>query len=171
MLSAIHLLLVALTIAVTSARPALQTSSPQMTDFYLVTTSQHAPHGAKHNSSHLANVSATSLFDPFNQMPYLLRQIGPGYNSLPTFNLTDGTLHSLAYGIEASGPYVYNSTSTKEGEDLTFLPEKEGKGELALVNGYLLTHGGHGEGWTICPGDLGEQVVSLSVMLDVSTPF
>jgi hypothetical protein len=128
------------------------------TNFLLVTTTSCDP---ALNSSTLANVSATSLFDPFDQSNHLLRLIQPGYGSLPRFNLTNGDLNSLAPGVEAVGTYVYNSTGVvTEGEELTFSAAVEPKGNLGLRSGYLVTVGGEGEGWTICDGPLGEPVVS-----------
>ncbi|TKA80565.1 hypothetical protein B0A55_02019 [Friedmanniomyces simplex] len=133
--------------------------TPALTNFLLVTTSQ-CPSTA--NSSALANVSATSLFDPYNQADYLLRLIAPGYGSLPRFNLTNGDLGSVAPGIEGVGTFEYNSTgSVVEGEQLTFSAKAEPKGNLALKNGYLLTVGGEEEGWTVCAGPLEEDVVDL----------
>lgn len=88
-------------VALVSSAP---TATPNPTNFYLVTTSQQE---SSSNSSHLANVNATSLFNPsanpFEDGKYLLRLISDDYNSLPTFNLTDGALHTLTYGVGAIG--------------------------------------------------------------------
>lgn len=134
-----------------------------LTDFLLVTTTQ-CPSTA--NSSNLANVSATSLFDPYDQQNYLLRTIAAGYGSLPTFNLTNGDLHTAAVGPEGVGNYVYNSTGTvTAGEELSLSPASEPAGNLALKNGYLLTVGGEEEGWALCTGNAGalsEQVVRVT---------
>ncbi|KAK3679413.1 hypothetical protein LTR78_000974 [Recurvomyces mirabilis] len=131
--------------------------TPVQTNFLLVATSQ-CP--STSNSSALADVSATSLFDPFNQKNYLLRLIAPGYGSLPRFNLTNGDLQSVAPGIEGVGVYEYNSTGgVAEGDELMFSPSAEPAGNLALKNGYLLTVDGEEEGWTICDGQLEESVI------------
>ena len=130
------------------------------TNFYLVTTTSSTKPG---NSSLLPAVSATSLFDPLAQTNYLLRLIGPGYNSLPLFNLTDGTLETEAAGPHGVGEFEYNSTRVSAGEDLMFAPAVQPKGNLGLADGFLLTVGGESEGWTVCAGDLGQQVVSSSL--------
>ncbi|KAK5128547.1 hypothetical protein LTR85_003218 [Meristemomyces frigidus] len=143
---------------ITALAASLATASPfpraaGLTDLLLVTTTQ-CPSTA--NSSTLANVSATSLFDPYDQKNYLLRTISAGYGSLPTFNLTNGDLHTAAVGPEGVGNYVYNSTGTvTEGEELSLAPTAEPAGNLALKNGYLLTVGGEEEGWSLCTGAAG----------------
>ncbi|KAK3656739.1 hypothetical protein LTR56_002720 [Elasticomyces elasticus] len=128
-----------------------------LTNFLLVTTSQ-CPSTA--NSSALADVSALSLFDPHYQANYIIRTIGPGYGSLPRFNLTSGDLGSLASGPHGVGTFVYNSTGEVEGGQLMFSKEADDEdGNLALKNGYLLTVDGEEEGWTICEGPLDEEVI------------
>ena len=149
-LSLIPLLLGLATAALTNQPPKLSTN------FLLVTTSQLEQTPA---SSDLANVNATSLFDPFDQQEYLLRLIAPGYNSLPTFNLTSGTLHTITNGILGHGTYEYNSTKVEKGGELQFLPTDE-KGNLGVKNEYLLTVDGEEKGWTICDGDLEQLVIS-----------
>ena len=135
------------------------TSNP-LTNFYLLTTTSLTQNS---NTSLLPSVSATSLFDPLAQTPYLLRLIGPGYNSLPQFNLsTDGTLETETAGPHGIGEFEYNSTRVRSGEDLKFAPEAQPKGNLGLEDGYLLTVGGETEGWRICEGELGQQVVSFT---------
>jgi hypothetical protein len=136
--------------------PGNNTANP--TNFYLVTTTSSTRSG---NSSLLPNVSATSLFDPLAQTNYLLRLIGPGYNSLPLFNLTDGTLETEAAGPHGIGEFEYNSTRVRAGEDLMFAPAAQPKGNLGLEDGFLLTVGGETEGWRVCAGDLGQEVISL----------
>ncbi|KAK5137497.1 hypothetical protein LTR08_008475 [Meristemomyces frigidus] len=128
-----------------------------LSTFLLVTTSQ-CPSAS--NASLLANVSATSLFDPYSQAIDQLRLIAPGYGSLPRFNITNGDLHTAAAGPHGVGQYVYNSTGVvSPGQELQFTPAVEPNGNLALKNGYLLTVGGEEVGWTICDGDLSEQVI------------
>lgn len=68
-------------------------------------------------------------------------------------------LRTLSEGIEGSGSFIYNSTIVETGGELQFLPSKQLKGNLGLKDGYLLTVDGQEEGWTICEGELGEQVV------------
>ncbi|TKA49535.1 hypothetical protein B0A54_00202 [Friedmanniomyces endolithicus] len=142
-------------LASTSPTPGRPNHTP--TNFLLVTTTQWPP---TLNSSLLANVSATSLFDPYNQATYLLRLIAPGYGSLPRFNLSSGDLGSAAPGIEGVGVYEYNSTGTVvAGEELGFGAQVEPRGNLALKGGYLLTVGGEEAGWTVCGGAFGESVI------------
>lgn len=157
---------------VTAALACLTTAAPtslKPVNFFLVTTSQPTPTA---NSSDLANVNATSLFnpslDPTVQEPYLLRLIEPGYNSLPTFNLTNGTLHTdtTALGSAGFGTYEYNSTEVLKGGELQFLPSNQRRGNLGFRDGYLLTVGGDYEGWTVCDGALGEEVVSTPVHVE-----
>jgi hypothetical protein len=146
----------------TSSNPTNSTSSP-LTYFYLLTTTSPTRNT---NSSLLPSVSATSLFDPLAQTTYLLRLIGPGYNSLPQFNLTaDGTLETEAAGPHGVGEFEYNSTRVRAGEDLKFEAKEQPKGNLGLADGFLLTVGGESEGWTICEGDLGQQVVNSFFIL------
>ncbi|TKA28430.1 hypothetical protein B0A50_03897 [Salinomyces thailandicus] len=149
---------VATAFTLTAASPsASRQSNTTLTNFLLVTTSQRS---STTESSQLTNASATSLFDPFNQESYYLRTISAGYGSLPRFNLTNGDLHTLAMGIEGVGEYVYNSTGKIEaGKEFVLSPSKEPAGNLALADGYLLTVSGEEEGWTICDGDLGQDVL------------
>lgn len=47
------------------------------------------------------------------------------------------------------------------GKELAFLAEEQtNPGNLALSDGYLLTVNGEKEGWTICDGELGQEVLS-----------
>lgn len=133
------------------------TNTTNPTNFYLLTTTTSTQQS---NSSLLPGVSATSLFDPNSQTNYLLRLIGPGYNSLPVFNLTDGTLETEAAGPHGIGEFEYNSTRVRAGEDLTFAPAVQPKGNLGLEDGFLLTVSGESKGWKVCDGELGQQVVS-----------
>lgn len=146
----------------TSSYPSNNNTSTPLTNFYLLTSPSPAQ---STNSSLLPSVSATSLFDPLAQTNYLLRLIGPGYNSLPQFNLTDGTLETEAAGPHGVGEFEYNSTRVRAGEDLMFAPATQPKGNLGLVDGYLLSVGGESEGWRVCDGDLGQQVVSFGPSL------
>ena len=134
--------------------PSNNTSTPPITNFYLLTS----PSPTQNTNS---SVSLTSLFDPLARATYLLRLIGPGYNSLPQFNLTDGTLETKAAGPHGVGEFEYNSTRVRAGEDLMFAPKVQPKGNLGLVDGFLLSVGGDSEGWRVCEGDLGQQVVSF----------
>jgi hypothetical protein len=141
-----------------TAAPNTGNNTQPFTNFLLLTTTSPTKTG---NSSLLPFVSASSLFDPLAQTNYLLRLIGPGYNSLPRFNLTDGTLETEAAGPHGIGEFEYNSTRVRAGEDLMFVPQAQPKGNLGLADGFLLTVGGEKEGWKICEGDLGQQVVSI----------
>ncbi|KAH9877346.1 hypothetical protein IAQ61_002711 [Plenodomus lingam] len=115
-----------------------------------------SPHA---NSSQLKAVSATSLFDPFKQPALVLRLEQPGYNSLPNFTLSSGTLSTNAQGPFGSTRYIYNSTMVTAGSELQFLASMQSKGNMALGQGYLLTVDGEREGWTVCEGDLREDVL------------
>lgn len=132
------------------------------TNFLLLTTTSATQPTSK-NTTHLPSVNATSLFDPLAQTNYFLRLIGPGYNSLPRFNLTSsGTLETEAVGPHGIGEFEYNSTRVRAGEELMFAPEEqEKKGNLGLEAGFLLTVGGEREGWRVCEGELGQSVVSF----------
>ncbi|KAF2111874.1 hypothetical protein BDV96DRAFT_498950 [Lophiotrema nucula] len=128
----------------------------ELTDFLLVTYNSTAtPPG----NSTQDIVSATSLFDPYYQEPYLLRLIGPGYGSLPRFNLSSGTLSSWASGPHGQGYYLYNSSSVTAGTEFQLLPHEQPAGNIALDDAGLLTVGGAKEGWTLCDGKLSETVL------------
>jgi hypothetical protein len=152
--------LLALTAALSNIALTAPLQPRQLSNFYLVTTTQSTPTS---NSSLLANVSATSLFDPYDQELYLLRLIAPGYNSLPTFTLTSNNdLQTLAEKPETAGlgEALYNSTGViSAGEVLGLEPTQEPSGNLGLLNGYLLSVDGSCEGWTVCPGELEESVI------------
>lgn len=135
-------------------------------NFYLVTTTQSTP---SLNSSSLANVSLTTLFAPYYQPNELLRLIAPGYGSVPTFNISDGALHTEQLGPHGVGPEEeYNSTVVHAGAELQFYAEYEGEGDLGLLDGYLLGVNGSGVGWTICVEELGQSVVSYSFFFSPS---
>lgn len=147
--------------ALATGAPAIP-SNASHAPFYLVTTiSSHS----NANSSVLANVSATSLFDPFYVSLCQLRLIGPGYGSLPTFTLANGTLHTFASGPHGFPANVeYNSTFVEAGTELQFSGSPEPQGNLA-VKGAFLTVNGMRKGWTICAGELEQQVVSHAGVL------
>lgn len=42
-----------------------------------------------------------------------------------------------------------------------FEAKEQGKGNLGLEDGFLLSVGGESRGWRVCEGDLGQQVVSV----------
>ncbi|KAF2178793.1 hypothetical protein K469DRAFT_717772 [Zopfia rhizophila CBS 207.26] len=142
-----------LTFLSTSVTTALPT---ELKDFLLVTTDQAEP---SINSSNLRAVSATSLFDPYKQPALLLRLIGPGYNSLPTFNLNSGTLQTISTGPTGTDEYLYNSTKVQSCQELQFLASEQPAGNLGLDQGYLLAVDGEREGWTICLGKLDQDVL------------
>lgn len=127
------------------------------TNFLLVTTTSS---DASQNPSDLKAVSATSLYDPFNQPALLLRLIGPGYGSLPNFTLTSGTLSTFALAPFGGGIKQYNSTVVEAGKELQFLASAQPQGNLGLEGGYLLTVDGQSVGWTVCDGPLGDEVLS-----------
>lgn len=142
------------------------TTNNNPTNFLLLTTTSATQPTSK-NTTHLPSVNATSLFDPLAQTNYFLRLTGPGYNSLPRFNLTSsGTLETEAAGPHGIGEFEYNSTRVMAGEELMFAPEEqEKKGNLGLEGGFLLTVGGEREGWRVCEGELGQSVVSFFFFL------
>jgi len=138
------------------------TTTTPPTNFLLLTTTS-PDQSPNTNTSSLPSVSATSLFDPLSNPTYLLRLIGPGYSSLPRFNLTtDGKLETEASGPHGVGEFEYNSTRVRAGEDLEFssTAEQAKKGNLGLKDGFLLTVGGEAVGWSVCDGELGQRVVS-----------
>jgi hypothetical protein len=144
-------------LATTVSLPLSTALPTPLSTFLLVTTSQPTP---STNASDLQAVSATSLFDPFNQPALLLRLTGPGYGSLPNFTLSDGTLSTIASAPFGGGRSRYNSTVVEVGKELQFLAKEQPVGNLALDGGYLLTVGGEKEGWTICDGALSNEVLS-----------
>ncbi|KAF2655892.1 hypothetical protein K491DRAFT_597974 [Lophiostoma macrostomum CBS 122681] len=145
------------TLALLSASISAVAALPtELTNFLLVTTNQAE---ATSNTSNLKAVSATSLFDPYNQPALLLRLIGPGYGSLPNFTLSSGTLHTVAPGPHGIGTYEYNSTTVTAGQELQFLASTQTAGNLALSDGYLLTVDGEKEGWMICEGQLSSETL------------
>jgi len=157
-----------------AAASSLCTALPtDLKDFLLVTTSQA---NASPNPANLQAVSATSLFvrpipirppryptntlkDPFNQPALLLRMQPPGYASLPTFTLTSGTLSSIIPAPFNGGVKQYNSTIVEQGQELRFLASVQPEGNVGLSEGYLVTVDGETEGWTVCRGVLGSEVL------------
>lgn len=147
----------------TAAASASPVQQQNLSNFFLVTSTARDPISP---SSLLPSVNATSLFDAdrFGDDLYQLRLIAPGYNSLPRFNLTDNALHTIAYGVGGKGEYDYESTEVDEGEELEFDPTPEGEeGNLELKEGYLLAVDGECGGWTVCEGEMGQNVVSYCV--------
>lgn len=138
---------------------AVPTASQNLTNFLLVTSS--CPDYTA-NSSLLPDVNATSLFDPNHQETFLLRLIGPGYGSLPVFNLSDATLHTESESPIGFTLEEYNSTTVTSGDELGFEPAEQTQGNLGLKDGYLLSVSGETEGWTVCDGQIGESVVSCA---------
>ena len=132
-------------------------------NFYLVTTTSST---LSLNSSTLPNATALSLFDPFYQENYWLRATDPGYNSLPKFNLTGGTLATVSAGPHNLGSFVFNSTVPASGKELEFFARAASGGALGLKDGYLLTVGDEVVGWKLCTKAdntyLGQTVVSTS---------
>ncbi|KAH9820895.1 hypothetical protein Tdes44962_MAKER05086 [Teratosphaeria destructans] len=136
---------------------ALTTATPPPTNFYLVTTT--TPNTTT-NSTHLPHVSALSVFAPTEASEtYTLRLNGPGYQSLPRFNLSHADLVTLQDEPMNEGPALYNSTGVlRDGQALQLAPRREPRGNLALERGYLLTVGGQEVGWSYCEGAFGEKV-------------
>lgn len=155
-----------------TAVPTPQTTTPQNTTsqntttsscnvsnstFYLVTTPSPF---CMSNSSNIPFASATSLFEPNGQTNLTLRTIGPGYLSLPTFTFSTGTLYTYASNSFGQGNYTYSSDVVENGTEWQFAQGKTVSGGLGLVGGYLLSSGGLMDMWTLCPGALGQTVVS-----------
>ncbi|KAF2396237.1 hypothetical protein EJ06DRAFT_484034 [Trichodelitschia bisporula] len=120
------------------------------------------------------STNATSLFSPIHNPTYTLRQIGPGYLSLPLFTLTNGTLHTTAPDAFGQGSYDYASVPIQAGEQNAQLRFEradgvraaldgvgQGDGGLSLMDGYALGVEGEGSvGWGLCPGQLGVPVIT-----------
>lgn len=165
-LSILPALLSVLTTAVALPRPVPQYSSAPLCpvlppQFYLVTTTSPI---CISNSSNLPNVSATSFFDPFQQAQFQLRLIGPGYLSIPLFNLTNGSVQAWNSDQFGQGNYTYSSEAPAvEGEllfDQVQAGETGGGGGLSWMGeGNLLAYNGSVDGWTICNGDVGQSVI------------
>ncbi|KAK6535764.1 hypothetical protein TWF281_000016 [Arthrobotrys megalospora] len=137
------------------AAVASATNTPK--NFYLVTSSQATPCP---NSSDLPNASAISTFDPYYQEDYLLRLIGPGYNSLPVFNLKRGNLVTVA-NLPHGGPEAtFTTKRPKDNTELMFNPAPTtSRGGLTIRNGLVGYHGITNR-WYACPGDFGESVIT-----------
>ena len=97
--------------------------------------------------------------DPVSQSSLLLRLIGPGYNSLPNFTLTDGVLSTTTAGPHGIGSVQYNSSAVVAGQELQFAAKTQGRGNVGLNEGYLVTVDGESKGWTICDSDSGTDVL------------
>lgn len=152
-----------------------QAATTQSNGFYLVTTSQSEPAS---NSSELASVNATSPWVHLTRSPYsrlvpanisqfeepvsnayfLLRLIGPGYNSLPNVTLASGSL-SMTIDSHRGPKTKYSSGYIAEDQELKFLSGVEEGGNIDLDGGYLVTVNGEKEGWKICGGDNREKVL------------
>ncbi|KAF3911000.1 hypothetical protein AA313_de0201952 [Arthrobotrys entomopaga] len=127
------------------------------TNFYLVTSTQST---SCSNSSDLADVSAISTFDPYYQENYLLRKIGPGYNSLPVFNFNRGNLNTVASMPHGGPEETYTTLKPKDNTELMFNPNSTTvRGPLTLRNGLLGYHGIN-DRWYTCPGAFGEDVIT-----------
>lgn len=102
------------------------------------------------NSSQLANVSATALFDPIDASTYMLRLIGPGYPSLPRFTLSNRVLQTQIPDMFNQGNYTYSSQSIISNADLEFVQRTSGGSELSFMGDEnLLRAIGSAVGWTI----------------------
>ncbi|KAF2139270.1 uncharacterized protein K452DRAFT_232310 [Aplosporella prunicola CBS 121167] len=162
-LLALSTLLLSIVSAV-SASPAAPKRANPPSSFYLVTTSSRAP-APNGNSSALANVSAISLFDPYYQPNYYLRQSQPGYNSLPSFTYTNGYLQTVQAGPHNFPPsQSYIAYSAGAGKELTFYPQQESAtggagGDLNFQGGYLLATASFANAWMLCDGALGQRVI------------
>jgi hypothetical protein len=144
-------------IAVSASQHYTRTCSTVQQPFYLVTTTSLC---CLSNSSQLANVSATTLFDPFHAPTFMLRLIGPGYLSLPLFTFSNGTLQTQSSDLLGQGNYTYSSQPITSNADLKFVQGTSGNGGLSFVGeGNLLGVNGSAVGWTICAGDLEQDVV------------
>ena len=97
--------------------------------------------------------------DPVSQSTLLLRLLGPGYNSLPNFTLTDGVLATTTSGPHGIGTLQYNSTTVTAGQELQFVAREQTGGNVGLDEGYLVTVDGESEGWTICDSESGRDVL------------
>ena len=90
----------------------------------------------------------------------MLRLIGPGYLSLPLFTLSNGILQTQSSDSFGQGNYTYSSQPITSNADLEFVQDASGDGGLSFVGeGNLLGVNGSAVGWTICEGDLEQDVV------------
>lgn len=160
----LHTALFSFLLATTTATPTTNLNLRQYqqlppSPFFLVTTSQSTPTS---NSSELANVSATSLFNPFSSDILRLRLQSAPYGSLPNFTLTaQDQLSSTVYSSRNRTFAPFHSIPVSAGEELQFLGPglEEGAGSIGLENGYLVSVGNETKGWTVCAGDLSERVL------------
>jgi hypothetical protein len=130
--------------------------TPPTAPFFLVTTSSRS---CSDNSTLLPDAAATSTYAPLHQTTLLIRTILPGYQSLPNFTLTDGTLETVSDGPFGAQTQLYNATTPAAGEQLGFVAAANPTGGFTLEDGYLLAVGGDTESWTLCTVS-GEPVVS-----------
>ncbi|KAF3939227.1 hypothetical protein ABW19_dt0210121 [Dactylella cylindrospora] len=136
---------------------ALASATNTPINFYLVTSSQATP---CQNSAQLADVSAISTFDPYYQENYLLRKIGPGYNSLPIFNLKRGNLETVANQPHGGPLATYTTLRPKDNSELMFNPAPTtARGPLTIRDGLVGYHGINNR-WYTCPGAFGEEVIA-----------
>jgi hypothetical protein len=150
-----------------SLSSAIPTPKPQVdvvescnvssTQFYLITASSPL---CSENSSNIPMAAATSLFAPLRQPNLFLRTIGPGYLSLPIFTLSEGSLYTYTTDAVGQGNYSYGTPAPAEGDELQFLRDQAGSAGLTLTGGFLLGVNGVTDGWKICEGSFGQQVVS-----------
>lgn len=139
-------LLVSTLLLFTTAALSAPTAAPGT--FYIVTSTQRQ---STSDSTSLRGVSATTYYSPGYQPNYLLRELGPGYGSLPNFTLTsDGALSTYALPPRGFTPTVFESVRQEEGAQLQFLQGDQGAGNIGLWKGYLLTVDGKAKGWTVC---------------------
>lgn len=158
-------LLLASTIAISSTTASAATIP---SSFYLVTTTSR---NSAHNSSHLNNVSAISIFDPIHQTNYLLRTTDYGYGSLPTFSLSNGDLTTLTSPPFQTEEVIYTSLPLEKNTPLQLNQYQQPKGKLSLVKGYLLAAGESVEDWTLCTGPLEQTLVSTTKQICIISPI
>ena len=160
---------------VSAAPHAKREAEKAPSKFYLVTTS--SPKCAS-NSSLLPDVSATSVFAPFQQDTYLLRTQGPGYLQLPVFILegtknTSKSLISFQPDVLGHGNYTYINEPVRANSMLQLAQSGQHEplgGGLSLV-GCALAVNGSISGWTLCTGALSQTIVSSIVDMTVMSPW
>ena len=151
-------------VAYAKPTPVPQTDMTEACDvsasqFYLITASSPL---CDPNSANIPMAAATSLLRPFRQAQLLLRTIGEGYLSLPTFTFSDGALHTIAGDALGQGEYPHSTIAPVEGQELQFLRDQAGDANLTLTGGFLLGVGGVTDGWKLCEGPVGDTSVVRS---------
>jgi len=126
--------------------------------FYLVTTTSR---NSAHNTSHLNNVQAVTIFDPLHQANYLIRTEDLGYGQQP-FSLSNGDLTILTSPPFGTQEVIYTSLPLENNTPLQLSQDAQPKGKLSLVKGYLLAAGGSIDNWSLCTGPLEQTVVSTN---------